>query len=220
EIESRRDARRQVEIEKLAEVRASFPEMAFEVELTDVDLSTRVLNLLIEAGYKTAGQVLEKLGMDEDAILGLSGIGPKAMVEIAETLNSYSYPEPVVEIEEVAEEEVVAEEVDGEPEPVLEIDEAVEAEVATEVEAPVIEEDAEAEVEEVIADAIEELTEKLGESIKTPEFDEEEFKEDSAESKQRAKEKSRVMEFDPDLGEVVVRRRRKRDEDAWDKEEY
>ena len=220
EIESRRDARRQVEIEKLAEVRASFPEMAFEVELTDVDLSTRVLNLLIEAGYKTAGQVLEKLGMDEDAILGLSGIGPKAMVEIAETLNSYSYPEPVVEIEEVAEEEVVAEEVDGEPEPVLEIDEAVEAEVATEVEAPVIEEDAEAEVEEVIADAIEELTEKLGESIKTPEFDEEEFKEDSAESKQRAKEKSRVMEFDPDLGEVVVRRRRKRDEDAWDKEDY
>ena len=220
EIESRRDARRQVEIEKLAEVRASFPEIAFEVELTEVDLSTRVLNLLIEAGYKTAGQVLEKLGMDEDAILGLSGIGPKAMVEIAETLNSYSYPEPVVEIEEVAEEEVVAEEVDGEPEPVLEIDEAVEAEVATEVEAPVIEEDAEAEVEEVIADAIEELTEKLGESIKTPEFDEEEFKEDSAESKQRAKEKSRVMEFDPDLGEVVVRRRRKRDEDAWDKEDY
>ncbi len=220
EIESRRDARRQVEIEKLAEVRASFPEIAFEVELTEVDLSTRVLNLLIEAGYKTAGQVLEKLGMDEDAILGLSGIGPKAMVEIAETLNSYSYPEPVVEIEEVAEEEVVAEEVDGEPEPVLEIDEAVEAEVATEVEAPVIEEDAEAEVEEVIADTIEELTEKLGESIKTPEFDEEEFKEDSAESKQRAKEKSRVMEFDPDLGKVVVRRRRKRDEDAWDKEDY
>jgi len=220
EIESRRDARRQVEIEKLAEVRASFPEIAFEVELTEVDLSTRVLNLLIEAGYKTAGQVLEKLGMDEDAILGLPGIGPKAMIEIAETLNSYSYPEPVVEIEEVAEEEVDAEEVEGEPEPVLEIDEAVEAEVATEVEAPVIEEDAEAEVEEVIADAIEELTEKLGESIKVPEFNEEEFKEDTAESKQRAKEKSRIMEFDPDLGEVVVRRRRKRDEDAWDKGDY
>ncbi|MCK4741289.1 MAG: transcription termination/antitermination protein NusA [Anaerolineales bacterium] len=220
EIESRRDARRQVEIEKLAEVRASFPEIAFEVELTEVDLSTRVLNLLIEGGYKTAGQVLEKLGMDEDAILGLPGIGPKAMVEITETLNSYSYPEPVVEIEEIAEEEVVAEEVEGEPEPVLEIEDGVEVEVATEVEAPVIEEDAEAEVEEVIADAIEELTEKLGESIEIPELSEEEFKEDPAVSKQRAKKKSRVMEFDPDLGEVVVRRRRKRDEDAWDKEDY
>ncbi len=222
EIESRRDARRQLELEQLAEVRATFPETAFEVELADVDLSTRVLNLLIEAGYKTAGQVLEKLGMDEDAILGLQGIGPKAMIEIAETLNSYSYPEPVVEIEEIAEEEVAAEEVEEGPEPVLEIEEVVEAETAIEVGAPESDEEPEAgmEVEKEIVDAIEELTEKLGESVIIPEIDEEEFMEDSTESKQRRKEKSRIIEFDPDLGEVVVRRRRKRDEDAWDKGGY
>ena len=213
EIESRRDARRQLEIEKLAEVRASFPETAFEVELAEVDLSTRVLNLLIEAGFKSAGQVLEKLGMDEDAILGLQGIGPKAMVEIAETLNAYSYPEPVVEIEEATEEEVATEEGEEEPEPVLEAEEAVEAEVTTDDEAPEVEEGAEADADEV-------LTEKLGESIKTPEFTEEEFKDDPAISKQRRKEQSRVMEFDPDLGEIVVRRRRKRDDDAWDKGDY
>ena len=220
EIESRRDARRQLEIEKLAEVRASFPETAFEVELAEVELSTRVQNLLIEAGYKTAGQVLQKLGMDADAILGLPGIGPKAMIEIAETLNSYAYPEPVVEIEDVAEEEVVAEEVEGEPAAVLDTEEAVEVEITTEAEAPVIEDEAEGEVEQVVADAVEELAEKLGESIKTPELSEEEFAPDSAESKQRRKEQSRIMEFDPDLGEVVVRRRRKRDEDAWDKGDY
>ena len=221
EIESRRDARRQLEIEKLAEVRASFPETAFEVELAEVDLSTRVLNLLVEAGYKSAGQVLEKLGVDEDAILGLQGIGPKAMIEIADTLNSYSYPELVVEIEEVTEDEVVTVEGEEEPEqPVLEAEEAVDAEVAIDDEAPDVEEEAEAEVEEVIADAIEELTEKLGESVPTPEFSEDEFKEDPTLSKQRRKEKSRVMEFDPDLGELVVRRRRKRDEDTWDKGNY
>jgi N utilization substance protein A len=220
EIESRRDARRQLELEKLAEVRASFPETAFEVELTEVELSTRVQNLLIEAGYKTAGQVLQKLGMDADIILGLPGIGPKAMIEIAETLNSYAYPEPVVEIEDVAEEEVVTEEVEGEPAAVLEAEEAVEVEVATEAEAPVVEDEAEAEVEEIVADAVEELAEKLGESIKIPELSEEEFAKDSAESKQRRKEQSRIMEYDPDLGEVVVRRRRKRDEDAWDKGDY
>lgn len=222
EIESRRDARRQLELDKLAEVRASIPETAYGVELAEVDLSTRVLNLLIEAGYKSAGQVLEKLGLDADAILGLQGIGPKAMIEIAETLNSHSYPEPVVEIEEVAEEEVVAEEGDEEPESVLEVEEAVEAEVATDVEALELEDEAETdvEVEDVIGDAIEELTEKLGESIITPEFSEEEFEQDQATSKQRAKEKSRVMEFDPELGELVVRRRRKRDEDAWDKGDY
>lgn len=219
EIETRRDARRQLELEKLAEVRASFPETAFEVELIEVELSTRVENLLIEAGYKTAGQVLQKLGMDADAILGLPGIGPKAMTEIAETLNSYTYPEPVVEIEDVAE-EVVAEEVEGEPAAVLEAEEAVEVEITTEAEAPVVEDEAEAEVEEIIADAVEELAEKLGESIKAPELSEDEFTQDSAESKQRRKEQSRIMEFDPDLGEVVVRRRRKRDEDAWDKGDY
>jgi N utilization substance protein A len=211
EIESRRDARRQLEIEKLAEVRASFPETAFEVELAEVELSTRVQNLLLEAGYKTAGQVLQKLGMDSDAILGLQGIGPKAMIEIAETLNSYAYPEPVVEIEEVAEEEVVAEEVEGEPAAVLETEEAVEVEAATE---------AEAEMEEIIVEAVEELADKLGESIQIPEISEDEFQKDSAESKARRKEQSRIMEFDPDLGEVVVRRRRKRDEDAWDKGDY
>ncbi len=220
EIESRRDARRQLEIEKLAEVRASFPETAFEVELTDVELSTRVQNLLIEAGYKTAGQVLQKMGMDSDAILGLQGIGPKAMIEIAETLNSYAYPEPVVEIEEVAEEEIVAEAVEGEPAVVLDTEEAVEVEITTEAEAPVIEDEAEAEEEEITADAVEELAEKLGELIQAPEVSEDEFVKDSAESKQRRKEQSRIMEFDPDIGEVVVRRRRKRDEDAWDKGDY
>ncbi|MCJ7567827.1 MAG: transcription termination factor NusA [Anaerolineales bacterium] len=226
EIESRRDARRQADIEKIAEVRASLPETSFEVELTDVDLSTRVLNLLIEAGYKTAGQVLEKLGMDEDAILGLQGIGPKAITEIAETLNSYSYPEPVVEIEEITDEEAAAEEVEEAPEVVLEIEEAVEEEVTTEVEAPVIEEEAEAEVgvegevEEDVADTFEDLTEKFGESIEIPELSEEEFKKDSEESKQRRKEKSRVIEYDPDLDEVVVRRRRKRDDGEWGTEDY
>jgi len=220
EIESRRDARRQLEIEKLAEVQASFPETAFEVELAEVELSTRVQNLLLEAGYKTAGQVLQKLGMDSDAILGLQGIGPKAMIEIAETLNSYAYPEPIVEIEEVAEEEVVAEEVEGEPAAVLETEEAVEVEAATEAEAPVVKDEAETEAEEIIADAVEELADKLGESIQAPEIGEDEFVKDSAESKQRRKEQSRIMEFDPDLGEVVVRRRRKRDEDAWDKGDY
>ena len=222
EIESRKDARRQIEIDKLAEVRASFPETAFDVDLTEVDLSTRVLNLLIEAGYKTAGQVLEKLGMDGDAILGLPGIGPKAMTEITKTLNSYSYPEPVVEIEEVVEEEVVADEVEEGLEAVLETEEAVEEEAAAEVEAPVEEEEAEAEaeVEGVAAEVFEELTEKFGESVEIPELSEEEFKKESTESKQRQKQKSRVMEYDPDLDEVVVRRRRKRDDGEWSKEDY
>ena len=230
EIESRKDARRQMEIEKLAEVRASIPETAFEVELSEIDLSTRVYNLLVEAGYKTAGQVLETLGLDEDAILGLQGIGPKAMIEIAEGLNAYAYPEPVVEIEEIveeaeaAEEEGGAEEVEVEAEGVVKIDEAVAEEAAAEAEAPAadaeVEAEAEVETEEVVVDTFEELSEKLGESIEIPELSQEEFAKDTPESKQRRKEKSRVIEYDPDLDEDIVRRRRKRDEGDWGKENF
>ena len=230
EIESRKDARRQMEIEKLAEVRASIPETAFEVELSEIDISTRVYNLLVEAGYKTAGQVLETLGLDEDAILGLQGIGPKAMIEIAEGLNAYAYPEPVVEIEEIveeaeaAEEEGGAEEVEVEAEGVVKIDEAVAEEAAGEAEAPAadaeVEAEAEVETEEVVVDTFEELSEKLGESIEIPELSQEEFAKDTPESKQRRKEKSRVIEYDPDLDEDIVRRRRKRDEGDWGKENF
>ncbi len=41
------------------------------------------------------------------------------------------------------------------------------------------------------------------------------------ELKKKKKEKSRVVEFDPDLGEMVVKRRRKRDDgEEWDKETF
>jgi N utilization substance protein A len=232
EVEARRDEKRIVLLEKLEEVQATFPKTAYEVALEDVDLSTRVFNLLDEAGYKTAGVVLETLGMDEDAILGLQGVGPKAIAELRETLNAYAYPEVVEEPEPVVEEvepeaveaEIPTEEAEAVEEPELvEVEEVVEEPVAAiEAELEQLEpgEELEAEPEPVvesIEESFGELIEQFTEAIDIEEFDEEEELEPEEKAKrERKKRKARVVEYDPDLDEMVVRRRRKREEgDDW-----
>jgi N utilization substance protein A len=234
EVEGQRDVIRQAEQQKLEDVRASYPVTAYDVPLSEVGLSTRVLNLLTEADYMNAGALLEQLGLDEDAILGLQGIGPKAITEIREVLTKYDYPELV--IEPVLEEEEVTlegeEAVDGEqpevPEPAagVELVEGVEVDKAvTEAEA----EEGATVVEKVVAEpeTIEETFEKVVEgfdgTFTAEDIGEEEVIDEAEleELKKKKKEKSRVVEFDPDLGEMVVKRRRKRDDgEEWDKETF
>lgn len=246
EVEAYMDERRAEERERLEAVRASFPPTAFDIELEQVGLSTRVFNILDGAGYSNPGKLLQQLGMDEDAILGLDGLGPKSMEEIKEVLSSYNYPEPepepepeVVEaeaeaVEEAeaiaivpAEAEAEAAEVVGEPaeellpeagaEEALEQDEQPEA-VAQAVEAPadteaVEETDEQITVEEEIEETFEELFEKFGGKEEFVPADDELFEE---EKKKEQKKKSRVVEYDPELDEMVVKRRRKRESEDWE----
>lgn len=240
EIESRRDARKRILEGKLAEVRATIPPTAYEVPLEEVGLSTRVHGLMVEADFSSAGQILEQLGVDEDEILKLPGVGPKTIEELKEKLNAYPYPqpepEPAVEVEaeavEAEVEEVVAEaaEVEAAPEeaPVeaqeVEAMGAVEAPISAPQEAPVMEtvevegepaavtEEQEAAVEaEAVPgfslEAIVPMVEDIG-VIETEDFTEEEELKEGKERKKR-KVKSRVVEYDPDSGETVVRKRRK-----------
>jgi N utilization substance protein A len=235
DLEERRGEKRLEMLERLEEVRATFPATAYDVPLEEVDLSTRVFNLLEEAGYKNAGIVLETLGMDEDAILGLQGVGPKAVEELREKLGSFPYPEVEVEPEDVVEEP----EVEAEAEAELEVEAEVEAdaEVLAEAEAePVVEEEAAAEEAkpepepalegedepeaaiESIEETFEELIEQFSEALDVEEFEDEDEDEDPdvKARRQRKKRKARVVEYDPDLDEMVVRRRRKReDTDEW-----
>lgn len=64
---------------------------AYSVPLEDVGLSSRVYKLLSEAGYATAGAVIEQLETDEKKILNLKGVGPKSLEEISQVLASYHY---------------------------------------------------------------------------------------------------------------------------------
>jgi N utilization substance protein A len=240
DLEERRGEKRQVMLEQLEAVRATFPATAYNVPLEEIDLSTRVFNLLEEAGYDTAGMVLETLGMDEDAILGLQGVGPKAVEEMRASLGSFSYPEVEIEPEEVVEEVEVDEaeaeavpeaevEVEAEAEAVTEaepeaeavVEEEVAAEVTEEEPEPVLEGEAEPEAAaEAIEESFEELIEQFSEALEIDEFEDEDEDEDEDPDvkarRKRKKRKARVVEYDPDLDEMVVRRRRKReDTDEW-----
>ena len=102
ELMARRTSERQVYLEKLEKIREGVPPGAYQVTLVEAGVSTRVANLLTEGEYESAGKVLEQLEIDEDKILALQGVGPKAISELRQTLSAYDYPDPAVE--EVAEE--------------------------------------------------------------------------------------------------------------------
>jgi len=206
EVMSRRETIRQHKQEVLETIRATIPTTAYDIALVDIELSTRVLNLLTQADYKTAGQVMEQLELDEDKILSLPGIGPKAIQELREKLTAFEYPEAEVEaiVEEVVpavEEEVVevpeiVEEV-VEPEPLeVSIEEPIEVE-GEEEEKPEVEEAPEVlmPVEEIFETFVEEL-DTIVPTVEEEGEEEEIFSLDE-ERRRKRKKVSRVVEYDP-----------------------
>jgi len=223
-VVQRRATTRQKEAARLEEVRASIPIGAHTTNLVDTGLSTRVFNVLNEAGYATAGQVLEKLGLEEDAILGLEGIGPKAVEEIRVTLGTFAYPVPVEPPVEAPVEEAAPATEEAAPVAAAEAAQAVAAEAG----APAPEVAAVAEgAEAVPADAasaavvVEKALETIAQEIVaagTAEEEEEEGEKAEASpagKKKKTKKASRTVEFDPTTGEMVVTRRRKRGDGEW-----
>ncbi|HLC04387.1 MAG TPA: transcription termination factor NusA [Anaerolineales bacterium] len=244
-LEERRDVRRRNYIERLEEVRATVPPGAYETPLTDVGLSTRVLGLLGEAGYESAGQVLEQIRLDPDKILGLSGFGPKSMEELQRVLETFEYPIPAPEIFEAAD---VVEQIDvdaaeaavGEGETAAVKDEAAPAveEIAVPVDAEALEPAAVGEAEELaelpegilaesgetqepvqvildVEQAFEQLAKQLEVVDEAVEVEEEEDGGLASSKKSKKKKGARHIEYDPVTGEMVVKRRRKRGEE-WE----
>ncbi len=66
----------------------------------ELGLGTRVDNVLIEAGLKTIGDILERLEGGEQALLGISGFGRKSLIDLKKSLRSLGYkiPEAAEEI--------------------------------------------------------------------------------------------------------------------------
>ena len=212
ELMARRTSERQVYLEKLEKIREGVPPGAYQVTLVEAGISTRVANLLTEGEYESAGKVLEQLEIDEDKILALQGVGPKAISELRQTLSAYDYPDPVVEeVAEEAEEEPAAEAEGIEEQP------AAEAE-ATEGEQPALEVEGEPAVQETEGEVtgeaipIEEAFQRAVEEVGQIEVETDESEKSEAERKaarKKRKQLSRVVEYDPDLGETVSRRVRK-----------
>jgi transcription termination/antitermination protein NusA len=147
-----RQADKLAEEERLQIAQAEVPATAFEIPLEDFEVSDRVYAVISEAGYQSVGDLMLQMRMNPDAILRLSGMGPKAMKELESALEKYSQPapeetQPAVEIAPV---EQVAE---------LEAAEAMES--ITEAETPVAETGLEAEPVAEAEERIEALPEMI-----------------------------------------------------------
>jgi N utilization substance protein A len=203
-----------VEEEKIAAARAEIPAGAFTTPLDQAGIKEHVFNILVEAGFEMVGDLMMALKADPNKILGLAGVGPKAMQNIDEALAALTFPEPV-KVEEA---------------PVIEeAAEAAEAVAAEEI--PAIEEPAEAKKEAKKSGDKEEEGE--GEFAKDGVSLDELFtlkpeifqtaagaEDDSADKKKgkKGKKKSVELEFDESLGQVVGRKKHKRGDGDIDEE--
>jgi transcription termination/antitermination protein NusA len=237
---NQRQSEKKAEKDRLDAVRTTLPQAAFEMPLVELHLSERINNLLGEAGYVTVGDLMLQSTLNSDAILALSGIGPKAMEEIETSLAEITFPEPEVEAEEgqaiagEVTEEAAEVEVEAEA-PIEEAAEAVLPEEAEAVEAPLAEEtpveapeEAEAVLlqpettEEEVPVSFDELfalkPEVFDADAVATELEEDEEDEEGGDKKKKKKKKKKFveMEYDPEKDVVIVKRKRKRDGTGWE----
>ena len=216
-IQIKEEAARVVE-EKTAVALAQVPEAAFGMKLEEAGIKEHTFNILTEAGYETVGALMLTLKMDQNKVLGLAGIGPKAMQNIEEALAALTFPEL--------------------PEPGKPVETATQPEVPAEAEAVIAEEvpaaldlrqpEAVAPVE-VVKEAVEEPAVKDGVSLEemfafkpeaftAPAPEEESESDDKKKGKKKGKKKSVELEFDEKLGAVVARKKHKRPDGVWEEE--
>jgi len=243
-IQIQEEAAREEE-ERIVAARAEIPAAAFEMSVYDAGIKEHILNILTEAEFETVGDLMLALKVDPDKVLGLAGIGPKAIENIEESLAALTFPEPEPEPEPAAEtEEVPVSEDVAEPEAVVEMptEEAQEealpqgqAEVQPEAvsEAEAVEVPAEEKVkekkrrkeeEEISEDSdlvkddvsLDELF-ALKEMFQTGRADEDEEEPSDGKKKGKKRKKKHVeIEYDEELGEVVARKKHKRGEDDFE----
>jgi N utilization substance protein A len=198
--------------EKNAAARADIPGVAFTMNLGDAGLKEHIFNILTEAGFETVGSLMLSLRTDSNKVLGLPGIGSKAMQNIEESLAAIKFPEAEKPVEAAAQPEV---QVEAAPtEAVAEV-----ASSATEEVTPVA---------EVVKVEVEEPAMKDGVSLEemfvfnpetfTAAAEEESESDDKKKDKKKVKKKGVALEFDENLGEVVSRKKHKRGDETWEEE--
>ncbi|NMC14726.1 MAG: transcription termination/antitermination protein NusA [Chloroflexi bacterium] len=115
-----REKEKQAEEEMQRIAQANVPQEAFEIPLEDLGISLRYTSLLGGLGYTTIGDLMLQMNLDPNAILGVEGIGPKAMQEIETALANLSFPETAVSEPSLEVEAPTATLAAGEPEGAVE----------------------------------------------------------------------------------------------------
>jgi len=224
----KRQETRRIKGDRLTAAQAKIPQDAFNIPLEEFDVSERIYELLSENGFTTVGELMLQIEMDPDVILKINGMGPKAMADIQAVLASLRLVpleiEPEITIDQVSETETISDI----PQPETESVEIVDISVASTAleEQPVVDGVVEIPSEEMETPSletvvIENLDNQLSNS-ETVKMDQEVTEEDVdlfGKKKKDKKKKFVEMEFDPDQGVVIVKRKRKRGGE-WDNEEW
>ncbi len=200
------------EEERTAAARAEVPLAAFEMPLDQAGIKEHVFNILVEAGFETVGDLMLSLKSEPNKVLGLPGIGPKAMQSIEESLAALTFPE--AQPEHVAAEEVPVAEVE-QPEPVA-VEETPVAEKPGEVRKEskkVVEEPEDENAKDGVS--LDELFKMKPEIFQSSG----ESDEDADKKKGKKKKKSSVeLVLDEERGEVVGRKKHKRGDEAGEED--
>jgi N utilization substance protein A len=208
-VERRTIAKQRLEEKAVSEAeaaaRAAINAAAFEQQLDVLGLPEHVYTILTEAEYRTVGDLILVMKTAPDRILRLPGIGPKAMHAIETAVTE-------------AEASFVVETAPVEVEPVQTAPEAAPVDEATEVAEPAAAESVPAQVpaaEEEAEKSFEEMF-KLRPEIVKPVAAEEES-DDKKDKKGKKGKKSVTYERDEESGEVVGKKKHKRDEwgEGW-----
>jgi N utilization substance protein A len=207
----RQKAEAAAEEERILEARKGIPPAAFEMDLESVNLRDRIFSILSEAKYHTVGDLMLAIKLDADSILGLPGIGPKAMQAIEAALGSVTFPQPEIPVEleaPVVEELPVPEAVAPiiEEIPVVEGEASLEPQVTAAEETPSSEKP-ETEEEEKDFEKLFTLQNVISQVPVAEE--EEEGHTDKKDAKKKGR-KDRVIEFDEESGQAVAHKKHKR----------
>ncbi len=193
--------------ERTAAARAEVPPVAFSLPLEQLGLREHVFNILTEANFETVGDVMLALKLDANKVLGLAGVGPKAMQNIEEQLAVLQWPEPEPEPEPApapAEQAPAAQA--AEALPAEELLAAAPDEVRKEAKTPVEEEEEEERAKDGVS--LDELFKMKPEIFKSSS----EVEAEAADKKKGKKQKKKGVELvlDEERGEVVGRKKHKR----------
>ncbi|MFN8380763.1 MAG: transcription termination factor NusA [Anaerolineales bacterium] len=208
-IQIKEEAAREVE-ERTTTARAEVPAAAFDMPLEQAGLKEHIFNILTEAGFETVGQLMFTLKTDANKVLGLAGIGSKAIQNIEEVMGALSFPEPEPAPEAVKVEEPVAvEPVAVEPVAVEEVPAPKKAAEGKKEAKKVVEEEEDENAKDGVS--LDELFKMKPEIFQTPAAEDES---DDKKKGKKVKKKGVALEFDEDLGTVVGRKKHKRGDEA------
>lgn len=232
----KRAPEKRAEDEQTQAVRRTVAGGAFEINIIDSDLPEHVAYTLQESGYNTVGDLAVQMKIDADEILRLPGIGPRALNEIQRLAGAYN----------VEPSEAPAVEAEGEPEtaaaPADEAAPEIEAQAVEDMPAGEAAAEQEAEAEETVEPAELQAAPAAGETTAEDEnedvsFDElftlrpevidevpPEEEEEETPAQPKAKKKGKKarkgknveIEYDPDAGQTIARKKHKRGgSDIW-----